>query len=150
MGLTTIGVDDDSPISSNIAKGYEPERVEEIKPAQSFHWSAKTGNASIYATPLDEARWVDALFNGNFLKRPSRDAVLDTSQRIGYGWFKAANARFNQTAYYMNGRAPGFASFVLYLPREQTTIVVFSNIDSSATTSIGNDIAAIIRIFSAE
>jgi CubicO group peptidase (beta-lactamase class C family) len=143
MGLTTIGVDDDSPASSDMAKGYEPEGVEGIKPAQSFHWSAKTGNASIYATPLDEALWVDALFNGNFLKRPSRDAVLDTSQRIGYGWFKAANARFNETAYYMNGRAPGFASFVLYLPREQATIVLFSNIYSSATTTIGNDIAAI-------
>jgi beta-glucanase (GH16 family) len=43
----------------------------------------------------------------------------------------------------MNGRAPGFASFVLYLPREQLTVVVFSNIYSSATSTIGNDIAAI-------
>jgi len=32
-------------------------------------------------------------------------AVLDTSLRVGYGWFKGINKRFGQTAYYMNGRA---------------------------------------------
>jgi len=44
----------------------------------------------------------------------------------------------------MNGRAPGFASFVLYLPQTKTLVVVFSNIYSSATTTIGYDIAAIL------
>ena len=43
----------------------------------------------------------------------------------------------------MNGRAPGFASFVLYLPDRQLTVVVLSNICSSATTDIGNDVTAI-------
>jgi hypothetical protein len=43
----------------------------------------------------------------------------------------------------MNGRAPGFASFVLHLPNAKTTVVVLSNIYSSATTSIGYDVAAI-------
>jgi hypothetical protein len=69
--------------------------------------------------------------------------VLDTSFKIGYGWFKSQNKRFGETAYYMNGRAPGFASFVLYLPHAQTTVVVLSNIYSSATTTIGYDIAAL-------
>jgi D-alanyl-D-alanine carboxypeptidase len=144
MDLKTIGVDDDSAIESDLANGYEPEGVAGIKPAQRIHWSAKTGNASVYATALDEARWVDLLFNGTFLKPSSRDAVLDSNPRVGYGWFRGQNKRFDQTAYYMNGRAPGFASFVLYLPQEQTTVVVFSNIYSSATTAVGNDITAIL------
>ena len=62
--------------------------------------------------------------------------------RVGYGWFKGRNQRFDEVAYYMNGRAPGFASFVLYLPKAQLTVVVLSNIYSSATTNIGYDIAA--------
>jgi CubicO group peptidase (beta-lactamase class C family) len=144
LDLSTIGVDDDSAIESNLANGYEPEGVSGIKPAQRIHWSAKTGNASVYATALDEARWVDALFKGTFLKPSSRDAVLDTVPRIGYGWFRGQNKRFDETAYHMNGRAPGFASFVLYLPHEQMTVVVFSNLYSSATTAIGNDVAAIL------
>ena len=36
-----------------------------------------------------------------------------------------------------------FASYVTYLPREDVTVIAFSNIYSSATTDIGNDIAAI-------
>jgi hypothetical protein len=64
--------------------------------------------------------------------------------RVGFGWFKGQNQRFNQTAYYMNGRSPGFSSFVLCLPDGQLTVMVLSNIYSSATTKIGNDLAAIL------
>lgn len=143
--LNASGVDDDSNQSAaEMASGYEPEGVNGLKQATGIQWSAKTGNASVYATVGDEAKWVDELFAGRLLSASSRQAVLDTSPRVGYGWFRSASDRFRETIYYMNGRAPGFASFVLYLPREQATIVAFSNIYSSATTTIGNDIAAIL------
>jgi CubicO group peptidase (beta-lactamase class C family) len=135
-------VDDDSTIPS-LAKGYQPEGVYDLQPAAPIHWSAKSGNASIITTARDQARLVDAIFAGNFLTPASRNAVLDTSQRVGYGWFRGVNKRFNKTAYYMNGRAPGFASFVLHIPDESLTVVVISNIYSSATTSLGYDLAAI-------
>jgi D-alanyl-D-alanine carboxypeptidase len=142
--LTASGIDDDSlPDSTRMAHGYEPEGESGLKPAASIHWSAKTGNASVYTTAADEARWVDALFKGHQISASSRAAVLDTSARVGYGWFKGTNKRYGQTAYSMNGRAPGFASFVLFLPETQTTVVLLSNIYSSATTTIGYDIAAL-------
>ncbi len=144
MGLHASGVDDDSTSRGvQLAKGYQPEGTYGLKPATAIHWSGKTGNASVYTTAEDEARWVDALFRGHALSETARGAVLDTSMRVGYGWFKGTNKRFDETAYYMNGRAPGFASFVLYLPKSQTTVVVLSNIYSSATTAIGYDIAAL-------
>ncbi len=142
--LTASGVDDDSmnhPI--RMAKGYEPDGTYGLKPARGIHWSAKAGNASVYTTAGDEARWLDALFNGHILGATSRSTVLDASIRVGYGWFKGENKRLDQTAYYMNGRAPGFSSFVLYLPDSATTVVVLSNIYSSSTTTIGYDIAAL-------
>jgi CubicO group peptidase (beta-lactamase class C family) len=144
MKLSASGIDDDSlPHSTRMARGYEPEGEFGLKPAAPIHWSAKTGNASAYTTAADLARWVDALFRGHLLGESSRAAVLDTSVRVGYGWFRGTNKRFNQTAYSMNGRAPGFASFVLHLPQAQTTVIVLSNIYSSATTTIGYDIAAL-------
>jgi D-alanyl-D-alanine carboxypeptidase len=144
LGLASSGVDDDSSRdATNMAKGYQPDGVYGLKPATPIHWSAKTGNASIFTTTADQARWVDALLADRLLKAKSRQAILDTSERVGYGWFRRSNDRFKEVIYYMNGRAPGFASFVLYLPREQTTVVVFSNVYSSATTTIGYDIAAI-------
>lgn len=144
VALRNSGVDDDSLANApKMAVGYEPEGVSGLKPAQKIHWSGKSGNASVYATVADEAKFVHALFEGGLLKPASLSAVLETSPRVGYGWFRGENKRFNQVAYYSNGRAPGYASFVLYLPREHMTVVVFSNIYSSATTTIGNDIAAI-------
>jgi D-alanyl-D-alanine carboxypeptidase len=144
MGLDESFVDDDSATEAkNVALGYQPEGVDGLEPATLIQWSAKTGNASVCTTVGDEARWVNTLFNGHVLSNSSKNAILDTSERVGYGWFKGTNKRFGGTAYYMNGRAPGFASFVLYLPREALTVVVFSNIYSSATTDMGNDIASI-------
>jgi CubicO group peptidase (beta-lactamase class C family) len=143
--LKSSGVDDDSNSGvGEMAHGYEPEGVNGLKRATAIQWSAKTGNASVYSTVGDEAKWVGELFAGHLLSATSRETVLEASPKVGYGWFRGANKRFSETTYYMNGRAPGFASFVLYLPREQATIVVFSNIYSSATTTIGNDIAAIV------
>ena len=143
-GLTASGIDDDSTVhASHLAKGYEPEGTYGLKQARLIRWSAKTGNASVYTTARNEAQWVRTLFRDHFLSASSREAVLDTTERVGYGWFRGQNKRFGETAYSMNGRAPGFASFILYLPKEQMTVVALSNIYSSVTTVLGYDIAAI-------
>lgn len=143
-GLSASGIDDDLVMDkTGMAAGYEPEGVSGLKPAGEIHWSGKTGNASMYTTVEDEARFVETLFQGKLLSPVSRSAVLDATERVGYGWFRGENKRFGQTAFYMNGRAPGFAAFVLYLPTADVTVVAFSNIYSSATTSMGYDIAAI-------
>ncbi|HKS73563.1 MAG TPA: serine hydrolase domain-containing protein [Terriglobales bacterium] len=140
--LSNSSVDDDGPIPDS-AKGYQPRGTEELEPATEIHWSAKSGNGSVVTTVGNEVRFVHVLFEKDLLKPGSQEAILDTSERVGYGWFRSMNRRFHETAYSMNGRAPGFASFVLYLPKEKLTVVAFSNIYSSATTTIGNDLAAI-------
>ena len=142
-GVRASGADDDSLTNApKMAVGYEPEGMRGLKRAREIHWSAKSGNASVYTTVSDEAKLVQALFEGHLLKPASLQAVLETSPRVGYGWFRGTKERFNEIVFYSNGRAPGFASFVIYLPHEHLTVVVFSNIYSSATTSIGYDIAA--------
>lgn len=149
--LQASGIDDDSnAMGSKIALGYQPEGVYGITRATAIHWSGKAGNASVFTTVSDETKWVESLFGGTFLSASSREAMLDTSVEVGYGWFKRANKRFGETVYSMSGRAPGFASFVLYLPREKMSVSVFSNIYSSATSTIGYDIAAILRGLPAE
>jgi CubicO group peptidase (beta-lactamase class C family) len=144
VGLSGSGVDDDS-LDANVkmARGYEPEGMYGLGLAKAIHWSAKAGNGSAYTTVSDAARWIDALFLRDFLRPASRSLVLDTSTRAGYGWFRGQNKRFGETTYYMNGRAPGFSSFILYLPGSKLTVVVLSNIYSSATTTIGYDLAAL-------
>ena len=140
----TFADDDSVAAGDDISLGYQPVGVDGLERARNIHWSAKTGNGSICATVADQARWMEALFNGHALSESSTRAILDPGMRAGYGWFKGESKRFNEVAYYMNGRAPGFASFVLYLPRESVKVIVFSNIYSSATTDIGYDIASLV------
>jgi len=143
-GMATAGADDDTPMPPPFARGYQPRGVYDLELATPIHWSAKAGNGSAYLTARDYALFADAIFHGHLLSDTSRAIVLDTmGPRVGYGWFRGARPRFGQAAYYMNGRAPGFASFVLHLPREDLTVVAFSNVYASVTTELGYNVAAI-------
>lgn len=142
-GLKQTAIDDDSIGEKDLANGYQPKGLTEVEKAPAIHWSGKTGNGSLVTTINDEAQWVRAIFEGSLLSKNAQALVLGTSPPVGYGWFRRENSRFHRTVYYMNGRSPGFASFVLYLRKEHLIVVVFSNIYSSVTTTIGYDIAAI-------
>jgi CubicO group peptidase (beta-lactamase class C family) len=144
-GMTHSAIDDDSgPCVSKGARGYTPSGVADLVPAQSIHWSGKAGNASACTTARDEARFVQQIFHGGLLTKESAAIVTDTAgPTVGFGWFRRPSTRFGEFAFTMSGRAPGFASYVLYLPREDLTVVALSNIYSSVTGDIGNDVAAI-------
>jgi CubicO group peptidase (beta-lactamase class C family) len=111
--------------------------------APAIHWSAKTGNASVCTTARDEARFVRELIRGPLLSEASQRAMFDEAVDTGYGWFKGATSRLGERAYRMNGRAPGFSSFVVYVPGKDLTVVALSNVYSSATTPMGYDVARI-------
>jgi hypothetical protein len=142
--LNNSFVDDDSIVAAkDLARGYQTFGVCDLQPPMPLHWSAKTGNASVCTTAEDEGRLVEGYFYKHALSASAVAAISNAPDGIGYGWFHRPSKRFNETTYYMNGRAPGFASFVLYLPKEELTVIALSNIYSSATTVIGYDIAAI-------
>jgi len=129
-GLGKTSIDDDGGTGNDVANGYQTKGLSGLEPSATMHWSAKSGNASVITTARDQARWVRAAFEGQFLSKNSQGLLLNTSPAVGYGWFRRDSPRFHETAYYMNGRSPGFASFVLYLAKERLTVVVFSNIYS--------------------
>src|SRR5437870_4922388 len=53
-GLSKSYVDDDAtPVTADVARGYQPDGVYALKPATPIHWSAKTGNASGVTTARD-------------------------------------------------------------------------------------------------
>lgn len=143
LGLKATYVDDDNTASASAAQGYQPKGVADLEPAPAIHWSAKAGNASIVTTTSDELRLVHALFDGNFIGSELKVRLLETTPRVGYGWFRSENEEFRAPMYYMNGHSPGFASYVLHIPREALTVIVFSNIYSSASSDIGDGLARI-------
>jgi CubicO group peptidase (beta-lactamase class C family) len=145
LHMRRSGIDDDRQIAGAVALGYEPEGVSGLKRAIRIKWSAKTGNASAYSTVKDELLWLDAFFGDRLVGSETRQTMLNNSTAIvGYGWFKNVSKRFGEPIFYMNGRAPGFASAISYLPREKLSVVVLSNVYASVTTSIDLDIAALL------
>jgi CubicO group peptidase (beta-lactamase class C family) len=144
LNMTGSGIDHDQKLPAKCALGYAPVGVRGLELAQEIKWSAKTGNASAYSTVRDEMKWVSRFFEGQFIGEKSRAPVLNYStSHVGYGWFKRVNKRFGAPVYFMNGRSPGFASFVAYFPGERLTAVVLSNVYASTPTTIGFDLAAI-------
>jgi CubicO group peptidase (beta-lactamase class C family) len=144
LGMAEATIDDDRPLRGAVARGYQVTGMVDVEPAPAIRWSAKAGNASVALSARDEAKWVRALFSGGFLSPASREAALNPAERVGYGWFKSTQSkRFGGPAYSMNGRSPGFASYVLYLPNERLTVVALSNTYSSSTTPLGEDVAAL-------
>lgn len=144
-GLKDTFIDDDGEDRmGRVARGYAPVGVDGLSEAEAIHWSGKTGNASVCTTARDEARFVWALVKGELLSRASREEMFNETVQRGYGWFKRTNRELGEMAYSINGRAPGFSSFVVYLPREHVTVVALSNIYSSATTDMGYDVAKIV------
>jgi CubicO group peptidase (beta-lactamase class C family) len=143
LKLNATYADDDGTESASAAQGYRPKGVAELEPTPAIHWSAKAGNASIVTTASDELRLVHALFDGNFIDSQMRARLLETAPRVGYGWFRSESKEFGAPTYYMNGHSPGFASYVLHIPREALTVIVFSNIYSSAPSDIGEGLARI-------
>lgn len=141
LGMTESGIDDDQQIG-RAATGYEPAGLYDLSPADRIHWSAKAGNASAYTTASDELKFVKGLYRDDFLPPKLRDEVFDLRSRVGYGWFKSDSNRFGQPVYSMNGRAPGFASAMVFVPREKLLVVALSNIYASVPADMVSEIAA--------
>ena len=145
LGMTGCGADDSTgrPVPG-LAAGHAPEEIHGLAAAPYLDWSAKSGNASVYCTAADELRWVQGFMHDRLLSRASRETMLaESASHVGYGWFVNTSKRFDMPIYYMNGRAPGYASYLAYLPGPQLTVVVLSDIYASVTTQIGGDVAAI-------
>ena len=142
LGMTDSGIDDDRSAVPGAAFGYKPEGLYGLAPAERIHWSGKAGNASAYTTVADELKFVQGMVAGDFLSPQLRAIVFDLGTRVGYGWFKSNNTRFGQPVYSMNGRSPGFASAMVYVPGEKLFVAAFSNIYASVPADIGYDIAA--------
>ena len=143
LSLNSTYADDDARASPSAAQGYQPSGVSELEPTPAIHWSAKVGNASIVTTTSDELRLVHVLFGGNFIDSRLQGRLLETTPRVGYGWFRSESKEFGASMYYMNGHSPGFASYVLHIPHEALTVIVFSNIYCSAPSDIGDGLARI-------
>ncbi len=143
LKMTESGIDDDGPIAAPVALGHLDSGAVGLKPAPRIHFSAKPGNGSAYSTVGDEHRWLAGFFSNSFLSDADRQEILDWGD--GYGWTRTVNHGLKDPAYVMRGEGPGFASFIIYLPKLKAEIIVLSNAQMPIPTVIGFDLAALLE-----
>jgi len=145
FGMRNSGIDDDHPLKGAVAHGYQVTGTFGLKPAPTFHWSAKPGNGSAFTTAADEWKWLQAIVHGPLLSESSRKAMLETEN--GFGWVrsKKQSLRLGESVLISNGRAPGFSAILEYLPADNLAVIVLTNIEHDANPLIIPELTAMVK-----
>ncbi len=123
------------------AVGYEPDDAWGVRRSAPLDWSVKTGNGSLFSTVDDLYKWDRGLAQGKlFAQKTLAMMFTDHGSNVGYGWF--INQTHGRPHHFINGRSPGFASYLGRYPTDDLCVIVLSNRYISVTTRIGTDLAA--------
>lgn len=145
LNMKDTGHDGDATaIIKNVASGYTPHGLSSVKKVPYLDWSIKTGNGSLYSTVLDLYKWDRALYTEKLLKKNTLRKMFTkhVDGAVGYGWF--LRKRFKRDAVYINGRSPGFSTYLLRFPEDDVCIIVLGNNYAPVATNMGLDIAAML------
>ena len=127
----------------NRAAGYAPTGIIGLEKAPFLDWTIKTGNGSLYSTSEDLYKWDRALYSEKILKKETLDRIFTPHvDSVGYGWFVRERSGRRVTA--INGRSPGFASYLERYVDEDACIIILSNIYTAAPFSMIGGLSAIL------
>jgi CubicO group peptidase (beta-lactamase class C family) len=125
------------------ADGYSPTGLAALERAPWLDWSVKTGNGSLYSTVDDLHRFARGLMGGRLLSEASRARMLTAHiESAGYGWF--VRPRNDRPQVHINGRSPGFTSYLGIYPEDDLYVIVLGNLYNSVATEIGEALAGYV------
>ncbi len=144
--FTPLGMNDTGqPLAGQIllrrASGYVPVGMTDVEASPYLDWSIKTGNGSLYSTVEDLYKFDRALYGDGILGAASRGKSFSEHAGVGYGWSLRKN-RLGRTSVGITGRSPGFSSSLERFLADDVCIVMLSNLYSSLTANLAEDLAA--------
>ena len=117
---------DMAALLKNRASGYVPIDSNHVENAPYLDWSIKTGNGSLYSTVEDLYKWDRAFYSEKILKKSSLEKIFkDHLEGKGYGWF--IRERIGRKVTSINGRSPGFSSYLERYIDDDACIIILSN-----------------------
>lgn len=146
LGLKNTG-QEKAPEGSipRMATGYVPVELHGFERARYFDHSISTGAGSLYSTPEDLAAWIQGLFAGRVLTIGSVEQMyqVHSDGTAGYSW--TLRKLWDRDVIIENGwDGVGFAGTLMYVPKDEVTIVVLGNLNiSSVTGEIANNVTAL-------
>jgi len=157
--LTPLGMENTgyelSPVAG-LARGYT-RNAQEYQPAAPINMAVPQGAGGLYSTVGDLARWNQALFghepgDRKILSQRAIAAMTSSQVSLGiaeasalnYGYGLVINDQPEKRLIGHAGGINGFVSSLIYLPEQDTTIVVLSNVESINPEQISMGLAAIL------
>lgn len=125
------------------AEGYSPVGLAALERAPPLDWSVKTGNGSLYSTADDLLRFARAVRERTLLSEASVEEMHRAHiASAGYGWFVLP--RHGRPQVHINGRSPGFGSYLGIYPEDDLVVIVLGNIYNSFPDAIGEAVAGLV------
>lgn len=138
LGMKDSGLDSDEIVLPKRAEGYRPgpHGVEVARSeSMSIPWSA----GSIYSTTGDLLKWEHGLFGGKILNSDSLKLMTNPGKGdYGLGVFIENHDGVSIVSH--GGGIEGFNTHLAYAPQEQIAVVVLSNVNSGAPSSMGGQL----------
>jgi D-alanyl-D-alanine carboxypeptidase len=150
LGMSATRVNDYAAIIPNRVSGYTWDDNAALAHASPTHPSRLFGWASIVSSAADLARWEAALARGTLLA-PSSLAHMWTpmkltsgsSTRYGFGWYIHPSAQWG-TIIEHGGSNAGFRSQIVRYSGDKTTVIVFSNLETTNAYDLADSVHRII------
>ncbi len=144
LGMNHTGhYSSEKEIVTNLARGYAPKDLYDVESANQIDWSSRTGHASIYSTTVDLQKFTQAVLENKFLTKDSWNKIFKNyGDNVGYGWFITKHV--NRDRFQMNGRSPGYSSYLAIYPKEKLTVIMLSNNYISLPADVGKSIGALV------
>lgn len=151
LEMKDSGCDRHATILPNRASGYGF-TGEEYQNADFIDMSSLSGDGALYSTVEDLYTWERSLYTEAILDQASKDAMFTPTIRVseeddepiyyGYGW--GISTQYNRDRLSHSGGIEGFHTNLARFPKEQITIIVLSNLETSSVGKIARDLAAIL------
>ena len=135
LGMRSSGLDTDELVLPKRAQGYLRSK-DVLLHARSESMTVPWAAGSVYSTTADLLRWERGLFGGQVLKAASLQAMT-TAGKGDYGLGVEITHHNGVTVVEHAGGIEGFNTQLSYVPEEQITVAVLSNVNGAAPIAMG-------------
>jgi CubicO group peptidase (beta-lactamase class C family) len=141
LKMVNTGYDYNGLILKHRAVGYSL-REDTLVTAPFVDMSVAFAAGGLYSTVGDLYLWDQALYTEKLVSKKSLAMMFTPfKQTYGYGWY--IDEQFKRLCTSHGGRIEGFMTSLERFPKENFTIIVMSNLDTSSTDRIARNLAGI-------
>jgi CubicO group peptidase (beta-lactamase class C family) len=148
LGLSESGLAHSEAVTPKLASGYRRDPVApnpvtaRLMPSRALHMSVPYAAGALYSSTRDLWAWQRALYGGRVLT-PASLALMTTVQHDRYALGISNIGSATAPVYGHSGGIDGFATYLLFDPRTQTTVAVLANVQGIEADRLAQQLAAV-------